>query len=182
MYVYIDESGDTGYTKKSTRYFILTAVMVDNPFVLRRIAKNVHHYNLDKKRDGILHAYKENDLIKKRLTKILKRLDIKCFIFTLDKSSVFVKDPYLYMLEKISVNYLKSNINQIILARKETRRVYNEKIIKIFDSCNLKFKLSSPALEKSLQIADFYSWVCFSYLEYKHSDYFELLKNQIYFI
>lgn len=50
MYIYIDESGDTGYTKKSTRYFILTAVIVDDSFVLRRTAKNVHKGKRDKKK------------------------------------------------------------------------------------------------------------------------------------
>jgi hypothetical protein len=47
-YIYIDESGDTGYTKKSTRYFILTAVIVNDPFVLKRIVKDMHKFKTRK--------------------------------------------------------------------------------------------------------------------------------------
>jgi len=47
-YIYIDESGDTGYTKKSTRYFILTGVIVEDCFVLSRIAKEIYKHKNNK--------------------------------------------------------------------------------------------------------------------------------------
>lgn len=63
-YIYIDESGDIGYTKKSTRYFILTAVIVDDCLFLGRIAKSVYKLKRDKKKRNIIHAYIESDKIK----------------------------------------------------------------------------------------------------------------------
>ena len=47
-YAYIDESGDTGYRNKSSKYFILTAVVVDDPFILKRIARDIHKFKQDK--------------------------------------------------------------------------------------------------------------------------------------
>ena len=76
-YIYIDESGDTGYTKKSTRYFILTAVIVGDPFVLRRIAKNVYKTKIDKKSNGILHAYMETNKVRSKIINNIKDINIK---------------------------------------------------------------------------------------------------------
>ena len=87
MDIYIDESGDTGYTKKSTRYFILTAVIVDDPFVLRRIAKSVHKGKRDKKKANILHAYSEIDSTKNKLIKNLADIDIRCFVIKIKKTN-----------------------------------------------------------------------------------------------
>jgi len=180
-YIYIDESGDTGYTKKSTRYFILTAVIVDDPYILRRIAKNVHKSNLNKKKDGFLHAYKESDIVKNKLVKRLKTIDIECIVFVLDKNKEYTKDPYMYLLEKIiNSKYLFDFKNtKIIIARKETNSFYNKKIANMFKNYNFIF--STPNIEKSLQIADFYSWCVFSYLECSYDKYFSKLENQIIF-
>lgn len=39
-YVYIDESGDLGDKYSSSKYFVIAAIMVDNPQNLKRIIKN----------------------------------------------------------------------------------------------------------------------------------------------
>ena len=46
---YLDESGDTGYTNKSTKYFIVNAINTDDIKALRHIAKKVQRYKKDKK-------------------------------------------------------------------------------------------------------------------------------------
>ncbi len=178
-YIYIDESGDTGYTKKSTRYFILTAVIVDDPFVLRRIAKNIYKFKLGKKKTSILHAYNETGAVKNKLTKEIQKNDIQCIVFVLDKSRIVLKDPYEYLLKK-TIDYLSAlKVFQVTLAKRDTRKSYNKNISALFNSYNIKLQFSDPALEKSLQIADFYSWSTFSHLEYGFSSYFIKLKNQI---
>ena len=179
MYAYIDESGDTGYTKKSTRYFILTAVIVDNPFILRRITKSVHKTKIDKEKANMLHARDENRKTKDILTEKMKDAGIQCVVFVLDKKKVYIKDPYMYLLKEVSKYFSEFYHVIITLAKRDTRRSYNQNIFNLFISDNLKLLFSDPLLEKSLQIADFYSWTVFSHLEHDHSEYFIRLKENI---
>jgi hypothetical protein len=177
--IYIDESGDTGYTKKSTRYFILTAVVVGDPFVLMRVVKNIYKFKLSKKRTSILHTYNEDNVVKNKLAKEMREKDLKCIVFILDKNKIFVKDPYRYLLNKIIIYFSTLKVTQITLAKRDTRKSYNKNIINLFHSSGMELQFSDPALEKSLQIADFYSWSVFSHLEYGYSVYFLKLKDQI---
>lgn len=176
-YIYIDESGDTGYTKKSTRYFILISVMVDNPFVLRRIVKSVSKSKPDKNKHNILHAYMETNRVRIKIINNINSVDIKSVVFFLDKRKIYQKDPYKYLLNNVAIYFSGLGVNLINLARRETRNNYNQKLIEMFSFYNIKLVLSTHQNEKSLQIADFYSWTVFSYLEHGHSNYFQYLKN-----
>lgn len=46
MYVFIDESGDLGFNSRSTRFFVVAYLVVDQPFEIRtctnRLLKNLH--------------------------------------------------------------------------------------------------------------------------------------------
>ena len=179
MYVYIDESGDTGYTNKSTRYFILTAVIVEDPFVLRRIAKNVHQYNLSKKKMCVLHSNKEGQNVKNKLTKNILKSEIKCVTYIFDKDTFKAKDVYIHSLKEFAEYFYMNGISYVVIARKDIRKFYNSKILDMYSQYGLRAILSDPAREKSLQIADFYSWCIFSYYEHGTSEYFLKLKNLI---
>lgn len=181
-YIYIDESGDTGYTKKSTRYFILTAVMVEDSLVLERIVKKIHKTKLDKDKAGILHAYKESVFTKKRFVNKLLDFNIRCFVFVLDKNNKCVDDTYLYSLKYILKYCIKNDIKNIIIARKDIRKSYNQNIINLFKQNNIRINFSIHEKNKALQVADFYSWVIFVYLEKGESVYFYKLRNLITFI
>lgn len=85
LYACIDESGDTGYTKKSSRYFIVTAVLTDDIIKLRRIAKDIHKYKIDKRKASTLHAYKETKIVKNKFIEKLKNNDTLCIVSILDK-------------------------------------------------------------------------------------------------
>ncbi|MCQ4153547.1 MAG: DUF3800 domain-containing protein [Archaeoglobi archaeon] len=39
LYVYIDESGDLGFTEKSSRYYVIATAEVPNPLIAERIIK-----------------------------------------------------------------------------------------------------------------------------------------------
>ncbi len=142
MYAYIDESGDTGYTKKSTRYFILTAVVADDPFMLRRIAKNVHSYNLNKKKLSILHANKESKNVKNKFIKYVKGDNIKCIACVFDKSEFVTSDVYRYCLNVLANYFNKNDVQNIIIARKDIRKQYNFKITEMYLLYNLKASFS----------------------------------------
>jgi hypothetical protein len=83
------------------------------------------------------------------------------------------------LLNKIIIYFSTLKVTQITLAKRDTRKSYNKNIINLFHSSGMELQFSDPALEKSLQIADFYSWSVFSHLEYGYSVYFLKLKDQI---
>lgn len=175
-----DESGDTGYTKKSSNYFMVVTISCDNIGLLRTIAKNTQRkkkHNIEK--NG-LHAYSETSQIKNKLTRLLKDKAIICTVFIINKHKLHVKDPYAYVLTKLA-KYLSKNKEtiSIIIARRDTRKVYNQNIVNLFQLHNISATFSSPLKEKALQIADFYSWSVFSHFEKQESEFFQKLKHQI---
>lgn len=174
----LDESGDTGYSKKSSKYFIVTILLTTHIRKLRSIAKNIHRNKKDKKKIIGLHAYGETDAIKNKLIKKLIYEDINCIVCSLHKYYIRVPDPYMYALEKIAQHISKSNIKLIIIARRDTRKVYNQKIIDMFSRYDIEVVFSNPTKEKALQIVDFYSWCMFSHLEHEHSKYYLNLQHQ----
>jgi hypothetical protein len=177
---YIDESGDTGHTKKSTRYFIVTAVITEDEIVLRRIVKNIHKFKLNK--NGILHAYKETYIVKNKFINKLTENDIKCVVFVVDKNKMFIDDVYKYALESLIIYFKDNSINNIIVAKKDPRKNYNTNIIDIYKKNDIKLCFSNHQNEISLQVADFYSWVVFVYLEKGDFEYFLQIKHLITFI
>jgi hypothetical protein len=106
-YIYIDESGNTGYTKKSTRYFIITSLIVEDTFVLGRIAKSVYKIKTDKNKCNMIHAYMESAKIKHRLIEKLEYLNLVCVVFIFDKNKLRDKDPYFTLLHKLAQYFSK---------------------------------------------------------------------------
>lgn len=183
IYYLIDESGDVGYTRKSSKFFILTGLAVGDINPIRLIAKKVHLHKKDKKKQNGLHAYSETIQIKNKITKMVKKLNICCYVKLVDKEKIKLEDAYLYALGEFIkfISAIKAEHN-VIIARKDTRKSYNQNICNIFIKNNIVIKLTDPVKEKALQIADFYSWAIFSHIENHHSIYFNALKHQIVFI
>ena len=74
MIAYIDESGDTGNSRKSTVNFILTAICVNDDNILPHIAKKVFSKKvINKNKSNQLHASKDNEKIKNANNKLYKQ-------------------------------------------------------------------------------------------------------------
>ena len=41
MYIFLDESGDLGFSKRSSKWFLFTMVVIDDPKKLERVIKKV---------------------------------------------------------------------------------------------------------------------------------------------
>jgi hypothetical protein len=173
----VDESGDIGYTSKSSRYFVLCAVGVENLDALRRVARDVHRSKYAKKKGNILHAYKESDVIRNKIIKKLEKLDVECVACIVDKQKVKAKDVYIYATDVLAKYLGGKNVELIIVARKDNRKSYAKNILDIYSNKKIHASFSDPAKDKSLQIADFYSWSVYSKYEKEKSEYFGKLKN-----
>ncbi len=179
LQICIDESGDIGYSKKSSKHFVVCALIIDNLDILRRIARNTHRNKYKKKKGDMLHAYAESQELKNRLVKKLIPLDMQCVTYVFYKNKLKTEDIYLHATEQIAKYFDGQDVEIIIVAKRDTRKSYNQHILDIYKSHNIKAIFSDPAKDKSLQIADFYSWSVYSKFEKDNSFYFDKLSKHI---
>ena len=90
-YVFLDESGDLGFSKKSSRWFLFTVALTSNPRLLEKVIKKVwKSLKRSHKKLGELHAFHERDITRKRVLKMLSEIeDLKVFTTILDKEKVY---------------------------------------------------------------------------------------------
>jgi len=101
-YIFLDESGDLGFSKRSSRWFILSLVFTNNHRKIEKCVKKVHR-GLKKKYKNIseLHAYHTDSITKKRVLKLLSETeDLKILCIILNKKKVYTdlqnQKSYLY--------------------------------------------------------------------------------------
>ena len=92
MYVYVDESGDLGFSSKSTHFFIVSYLVIEYPFDLeksmRRLLKRLHEKREYARRQNELKFSKSKDAVRcKVLNKICKH-DIEIGFVVLEKGKV----------------------------------------------------------------------------------------------
>jgi hypothetical protein len=85
----------------------------------------------------------------------------------------------MHALKELAIYFHENNILYITIARRDIRKVYNNKILQMYKSYGLDANFSDHNREKSLQIADFYSWAIFSNFEHDISEYFLKLEHLI---
>ncbi len=74
-HIFLDESGDLGFSKGSSKWFLFTIAIVENPRTLEKIVKKIwkslkkKHKNL-----GELHAFNEKPITRKRLLKCVAQI------------------------------------------------------------------------------------------------------------
>lgn len=89
-YLYIDESGDLGFGKNGSEYFIITCVKIDDEktnSVFRRIAKKVRQRKLSKKfkETPELKFSNSSDIIRNEFLTRAARLDIEIYSLIIKK-------------------------------------------------------------------------------------------------
>ncbi len=89
--IFLDESGDLGFSKRSSNWFILTIVLTNSHRRIENVIKRTHR-GLKKKYKRIkeLHAYNSNVITRKRILNDLVKLDdIKILCIILNKKKVY---------------------------------------------------------------------------------------------
>lgn len=192
-YIYIDESGDLGDNFSSSKYFVMGAIIVDNPKNVNKLIKKTRmkYRNLLYKSPEI-KGNKTNKFVIKKILDKLNNFDYETYAIFLDKQNLgnvpdFYNHHKLYdnlaskLAEKIKISSptciiidkSKFNPNDIInfnnLFSSKLNNVSNYPISIIHgDSINYK----------GLQIADLISWSVFQSLEKKDLQYINLIQNK----
>lgn len=184
-YLYIDESGDLGTKRGSSKFLILCALVVNDPRDLDRIIKNMRR-NKFKKELRKATEIKANKSSAEVIIYMLQKLNgvsgAKVYYIVLDKSKLYsnyLKSEkhklYNFVAGKLAKNISVDNADFEIkidkskgnLFLQEDFNRYFEKSLK--ENCkNIKCKIEHSYSHSwgGLQFADILAWACFQKFEY----------------
>jgi len=200
FYIFLDESGDLGFSERSSRWFVLTIVLTNNHRKVEKSIKKVHR-GLKKKFKKVkeLHAYHVDSVSRKRVLRNLSEIEdlqIHCIILNKKKVHVDLKNQknYLYnftaniLLDRL---YGKSNFKNddqilIYIDQRETNKFLKKNFEDYLNSClskkggnGFKIRIKPSHTEKCLQAVDFISWAIFRKYERSDYEFYEIIKNKI---
>ena len=199
-YLYLDESGDLGFKKSSSKWFLFTIAISQDGRALERVVKKIWRPLKKKfKKLGELHASQEKDVTRRRmLTRLNEIDDLKILCVILNKQKVYVdlqnQKNYLY---NYTANILLDRLySQKVLAasepihlfvdRKDTKKRLRENFISYLTQSMKKrrdgafvVELHSSHENKALQAVDFISWAIFRKYERGEYEFYEIIKEKI---
>ena len=200
MYIFLDESGDLGFKKSSSNWFIFTIAITGNLRSLEKVIKKVWRH-LRKKHKGLgeLHASNEKNTTRRRVLRLLSKADdLKILCIVLNKEKVYIdlqnQKEYLYnytanlLLDRLHNKELipaNEPIN-LYIDRKDTKKYLRENFVGYLTESMKKrrnavfnVKLHSSHENKSLQAVDFISWAIFRKYERSDYEFYEIIKDKI---
>jgi hypothetical protein len=200
VYIFLDESGDLGFKKSSSKWFIFTIAMVDDPRSLERVVKKIWSPLKKKhKKLGELHAYRADDITRTRMLQKLNSVDdLKVLCVILNKKKVHIdlqnQKNYLYnytaniLLDRLHSSKAVKDEEQIqlFIDRKDTKKRLRENFVRYLTSQmsnrgrkHFTVNLHTSQENKSLQAVDFISWAIFRKYEKGDYEFYELIKSKI---
>jgi len=199
-YLYLDESGDLGFKKLSSKWFIFTIAMTSGPRLLERVVKKIWRPLKKKhKKLGELHASRADDITRTRMLQKLNELDdLKVLCIILNKKKVHIdlqnQKNYLYnytaniLLDRFYSGHAVKGGEQIhlFIDRKDTKKKLRENFINYLTNQmisrgqkHFSIVLHPSHENKSLQAVDFISWAIFRKYERGDYQFYELIKGRI---
>ena len=107
MYVYIDESGNLGFSLKSTQFFVVAYLTLEHPFemgkAMKRQLKRLHKRRKYARGYNELKYSKSRDAVKQKVLRKICQCDVKIGFVVLEKAKVV---PQLKENPTILYNYL----------------------------------------------------------------------------
>jgi len=199
-YIFLDESGDLGFSRKSSKWFLITVVISEDGKCLEKIVKKVWR-SLRKKHKhiGELHASNEKDTTRIKMLRMIMECDsLEIMTVILNKSKVYIdlqnQKNYLY---NFTVNVLLNRLHSrniiangeaidLVVDRKDTKKSLRENFINYITNPINKRKgegfrviLHASHENKSLQAVDFISWAIFQKYEKGDFLFYEIIKSKI---
>ena len=193
-YILIDESGDLGTKKSSSKYFVMAGVKVDDYKKLDRIITKTRRET--KKNLITSNEIKGSNLPKEVKIEIFEKLDnvdYETFIIILEKINRYkFKDAFdnkkLYdniasELAKL-INIDSSSMIFIDKSKNKEEEIidFNEKFVVNLNNFK-RFPVEIDHVDsknyKGLQLADLIAWSAFQSVENENMEFIDLLKNKV---
>lgn len=197
-YIFMDESGDLGFSDHSSHWFMFTLAIISDKRALERVVKKVWKPLKEKhKRLGELHAYHADPITRTRLLQKLSKVDdLKIMCIILNKQKVYLdlqnQKNYLY---NYTANILLDRLHQkgvipngsieLYIDRKDTKKSLTSNFTNYLESSMgkrggaLRVTLHTSHENKSIQAVDFISWAIFRKYEYDDYEYYTLIAEKI---
>jgi len=199
IFIYLDESGDLGFNKGSSKYFVISFIAMDtktNLILKRKIKKAKKRHKIGK--DVEIKANKSNHSLRVDVLKEICSLPIEIYSITTKKQGInksLRKDTnifYNYMVNLILVPYIEESkiSNLCLIADSRINKVskgmrFGDYLkYKVFFENNLyKIKLDIKYLDSltsyGLQVVDFITNSIFKSYEQANDRYYKALRGRI---
>ena len=118
MYVYIDESGDLGFSSKSTRFFVVAYLNLDYPFemkkAMKRLLKRLHKKGEYARGNNELKCSNSKDIVKQKVLRKICQCNAEIGFVVLEKAKVkpYLKENRTRLYNFIIVDRIMRNILQ----------------------------------------------------------------------
>ena len=200
LYIFLDESGDLGFSTRSSRWFVITVVLTSNHRRIEKCVKRVHK-GLKKKYKRVkeLHAYHSDAITKRRILRLLSEVDdLQIFCIVLNKRKVYIdlrrQKNYLYnytaniLLDRIYNRKIVKNDNKVLIYidQRETNKFLKKNFEDYLSNnliqrgnSNFEIKIKASHTEKCLQAVDFISWAIFRKYERGDYEYYNIIGSKI---
>ena len=192
-YIYIDESGDLGTKKGSSKYFIIAAIKVENSKRLDKIIKKTRRDF--KKKMLTSNEVKGGNLpyeLKIKILEKLKNIDYEVFIIVFDKENRYKigygdnKKAYDILASRLAklINIDKPTFIFIDKSKNKQEEIenFNELFLNNLNNIKkqpIKIKHTNSIHYKGLQMADLISWSTFQNFENDNSEFLDIIKNKV---
>ena len=190
-YIYIDESGDLGSKKSSSRYFILAGIMVIKPKKLDNLIKNTYRKHKNIRDMNEIKGTTTPENVKKDILTRLNNIDYQAFIIVFDKQNMY-KIDYDYNINSL-YDILASQLAKTISINEKTiiildktknknqidnfNRLFNDNLINP-KNYPVEIKHVNSVNYKGLQVADLISWSSFQAVERKNNEFIKIVENK----
>ena len=192
-YIYIDESGDLGTKKGSSKYFIIVAIKIEDSKKLDKIIKKTRRNFKNKMLTS--NEIKGGNLPYELKIKILEKLNnINCevFILVLDKENRYkigygnnkkAYDILASMLTKL-INIDKPTFIFIDKSKNNQKEIdnFNELFLNNLNNIKkqpLKIEHADSRHYKGLQMVDLISWSTFQNFENNNPEFLDMINNKV---
>lgn len=92
MYAYIDESGDLGFSPKSTSFFVVAYLILEHPIdiqiTLKRLLKRLHKRRKYARKAHELKFSKSSDYVRRKVLSSICKSDVEIGFIVLEKAKV----------------------------------------------------------------------------------------------
>lgn len=192
-YIYIDESGDLGTKKASSKYFIMAAIKVENSKKLDNIIKKTRRDF--KKKMLTSNEIKGGNLpydLKIKILKKLKNIDYNVFIIVFDKENRYKlgyednKKVYDILASKLAklIDIDKPTFIFIDKSKNKQEEIdnFNELFLNKLNNIKkqpIKMEHADSMHYKGLQMADLISRSTFQNFENDNPKFLDIIKNKV---
>lgn len=164
MYIFIDESGDTGCFGSAIKYFVIAIVIFDNVKNMQNIQQKIEEFKNLENLKNELHFCKTPDNIKDKFFNFIKNCDFKAKAICVNKQELYseflTSNPdklYNYVLKLLLDSLNVNDKLKIILDGKGNKKL--EKQLKNYLKTNSKLQIEKIKTKDSrndllLQLAD----------------------------